>query len=384
MRIVRSLLIPGECRFLAAPVTCLMCSAPNIQTKEYDSSEPKWGGQITMEQSRRVFRTRLTFLNWPVWCSAVGCAATMLIGLEHGHEGSFYPLNTIMHEPWNANAAFGYRLLLPWLAVALQKVIHSLTDHNAFIATQVIAILAAVLLSGEWARLFLPRFGRPFGYAAATLMICPTINYWTFYDVATVAFWTGCLLLLQSGRLTLFVALLAVGTLNHENILLVVPCAAAYCWPDKRKLLLFTGAPVAAWLVVRVLVIHFAPAGALFDNRIEDNLHFWHSYSAQQLFFAWIALLPWWALAVLGWRYSPYLVKCTALSLPGLFLVTFLFGKFDEARQFLGFTPTCIGLMACRLRHQLGSAVETEEFARPAVVTLKEVIGPRSKWRAVS
>ena len=189
-------------------------------------------------------------------CSSdlVGCAATLLVALEHGQERSFYQISTIMHRPATANAAFGYRLLLPWLAVKLQGIGHSLTDHNAFIATQILAIVAAVALSGEWTRLFLPRFGRQFGYVATTLMICPTINYWTFYDIAIVAFWTGCLLLLHKRRLALFVALLAVGTLNHENTLLLIPCAVAYCLPRIKlgKLVLFTIAQVAAWALVRL------------------------------------------------------------------------------------------------------------------------------------
>jgi hypothetical protein len=313
---------------------------------------------------RRSYGLRSAFRRLPDWCCAVGCAATMLVALEHGREGSFYELNTIMHRPATANAAFGYRILLPSVAVQLEGVQHSLTDHNAFIATQILAIVAALVLSGEWGRLFLPRFGRPFGYVVATLMICPTIQYFTFYDIAIVAFWTGCLLLLYRRQLALFVSLLAIGTLNHENTLLLVPCAVAYCWPCMKlgRLFLFTIAQVAAWILVRMLVIRFQPAGAFFDNRIWDNLHFWHFYTAQGLFFAWVVLLPWWVLAILGWRHSPYLLKCSALSLPGLFMVTFLFGKFDEARQFAAFTPTCIGLMACWLRHSL-MHLTTDDFA---------------------
>lgn len=300
------------------------------------------------------------FRKWADWCCAIGCAATMLVAVEHGYEGWFYPLSTIMHQPERANAAFGYRLLLPSLATKLQEMRHSLTDHNAFIVTQLLAILATVLLSGEWAQLYLPRIGRQFGYVAATLMICPTINYWTFYDIAIVAFWTGCLLLLYRGHLALFVILFGIGTLNHENTLLLVPCTIAYLMPRMKfgKLFLFTISQVAVWILVRALVIRFAPGGALFDNRIWDNLHFWQVYSLQSLFFAWVVVLPWWILAIPGWRNSPYLLKCSALSLPGLFLVTFLFGKFDEARQFAAFTPTCIGLMACGLKHRLSNAPE--------------------------
>lgn len=150
---------------------------------------------------RRHFGARFAY-NFSAWSTAIGCGASMLVALERGFEGGFYPLSTIMHTPWRANAAFGYRLLLPSVAVKLQQLFPRLTDHNCFIATQVLAIAAAIYLSGEWARIFLPRFGRHFGYAAVTLMICPTIDYWNFYDIGIVAIWTGCLLLLYRGHLT--------------------------------------------------------------------------------------------------------------------------------------------------------------------------------------
>lgn len=339
----------------------------DISTRMVDRTRLRsWGGMSLPSILHSVFRS------WPDWCCAAGCSAAILVAVERGHEGSFYPLSTIMHRPGTANAAFGYRLLLPALAVQLERIKHSLTDHNAFIATQIVAIVVAVVLSGEWGQLFLPRLGRQFGYAGAALMICPTIDYWTFYDIAIVAFWTGSMLLLHRGHVTLFVILLGIGTLNHENTLLLVPCAVAYFWPRMKlgKVVLFALLQIAIWISVRILVIRLAPGATLFDNRVSENLHFWHFYTAQRLFFAWVVLLPWWMLAISGWRNSPYLLKCSALSLPGLFLVTFLFGKFDEARQFAAFIPTCIGLMACGLRHRLSHG-KASEWPKTALRTEK-------------
>ena len=93
-----------------------------------------------------------------------------------------------------------------------------------------------------------------------------------------------------------------------------------------------------------------------FDNRIWDNLFFWRFYHMQSIFFACIAVVPWWAVACKGWKHSSSLLRCCALSLPGLYLVTFLFGKFDEARQFDAFIPVCMGFIACWLRSELWPA----------------------------
>lgn len=291
---------------------------------------------------------------WPVWCVFIGCASAVLLAVEHGYEGPFYTLNTILHHPRTAEAPFGYRLLLPWLGLGMQAIHRSLSDHNVFIYTQLLAIVAALGLTGEWVQIFAPRFGRPFAYVMATVMICPTIAYWTFYDNAIVAFWAGCLLLLYYERPVLFVILLAIGTLNHENTLLLVPCAVAYWWPTKSKTstVLFGLSQVVAWATVRWLVVHYMPSGAIFDNHIWKNLHPSSMYTWGGMFLSLILLLPWWALAALGWRHSPYILKCAALSLPELILITFLFGKFDEARQFVAFIPACVGLIACWIRSQ--------------------------------
>ncbi len=302
----------------------------------------------------RVLRARWF---WSRFCMALASVGAILWSLEHAWEADFYPLGTIMHHPGTAEAAFGYRLLLPGFADLVQRLVPHLSDHNGYIASQILAIICTVVLSGEWAALFLPKLGRESGYAMLALMLCPTIDYLTFYDIAIVGFWTACLILLHRDHPWLYVGVLAIGTLNHENTLLLIPCALLYLLPRMKvgKLVLFAAAQIGAWCAVRFLVVHFTPSGPIFANHFWDNAHFWTYYwKRQSLFMNMLGYIPWWGLAALGWRRSSRLVRCAALSLPELIVITFIFGKFNESRQFVAFIPTCMALIACYLREELG------------------------------
>jgi hypothetical protein len=268
-----------------------------------------------------------------------------------------------MHHPERMNAAFGYRLLFPVLAVLLQKILPRLSDHNAFIAVQSLNTGISVFLTGAWSETFFPRYGRPLGYILAALMLIPTIGYWTFYDIAIVGFWTACFLLLYRGQYLGYLAVFAVATLNHENILLIVPCVVAYSWLRMRfpRLVLFTCAQVALWYGLRQLVIHLSPSGALFDWRLWQNLAFWKTYSFRELAFAASVLVPWWLVALRGWKDAPRILRTGLLAWPGLFLVTMLFGRLSEARQFVAFIPICIGLICSWLDREQSSELQLDE-----------------------
>lgn len=291
---------------------------------------------------------------WLLW---LGSVMTILVALERGYEGAWYPLGTIMHHPEMANPAFGYRLLFPFIAVALQRLHSSLSDHNSFVAVQTAIIAGTVYLTGTWASLFLPKLGRLLGYLLLPLLVCPTIGYWTFYDIAIVGFWTGCFLLLYHEKYLIYLLVLGLATLNHENILLIIPCALLYLWGRMQfsRLVVFAISQVAVWCAVRYFATSVVHGAALFDKRLHDNLFFWRYYPLHQLAFAALTLLPWWLLASMGWKYAPRLLRCSALSLPGLVLVTILFGKLNEVRQFAAFVPTCVGLICCWFGSRMGS-----------------------------
>jgi len=302
-------------------------------------------------------RLRLASESLPQLIISFACVATILTALEHGYEGPWYKLHTIMHEPNESPPAFGYRLLFPLVARELQHVAPSLTDRNCFFAVQTVIIAVTVYLSGKWASLFLPRFGKLFGYVSLTLMVTPTLTYYNFYDIAIIGFWTSCLLLLYYNKWASYTALFAIATLNHENNLLLVPVALLYAWRRMKfsRLALFAICQVGSYIVVRSVVICQVSGAALFDNRLWENLLFWRTYPLRFLILSGAILIPWWLLAFIGWRYAPSLLRCAATSLPSLFLVTTLFGKFSESRQFDAFIPTCIGFIACWFRHQSGS-----------------------------
>jgi hypothetical protein len=282
----------------------------------------------------------------------VACAATLVLAVLRGREGSWYLLSTMIHHPQLADPAFGYRLLLPSLARAIEFFFPWATDHNAFIATQILTIGVMIYLCGAWTRLFLPGLGAPLGYLLATVMLVPTMNYWTFYDLAIVAFWSGCLLLLYHDRWLTYLIVFGFGVLNHENILLLVPVAVLYGLGRLRlpRLIAFALVQLVLYAGLRYMVIHTVHGARVWDNHLRDNIFFWRTYSLRTLTFGWMALVPWWLLALRGWRYAPKLLRCGCAALPGLLLIAIVFGRVEETRLFDAFIPVTIGLIACWLK----------------------------------
>jgi hypothetical protein len=295
----------------------------------------------------------------------VACAAVLMQVVLHGREGSWYPLSTIIHRPQLADPAFGYRLLLPSLARAFEVLIPRATDHNAFIATQILVIAVMIYLCGMWTRLFLPRLGRPLGYLLATVMLVPTMNYWTFYDLAIVAFWSGCLLLLYYDRWLSYLIVFGFGVLNHENMLLLVPVAVLYGFGRLRlpRLLAFAFVQLFLYAGLRYAVIHGVHGAHPWDNHLRDNIFFWRSYSPRTLICGWLALVPWWLLAMRGWRYAPKLLRCGCIALPGLLLVAIVFGRIEETRLFDAFVPVTSGLIACWVREESRRWMESTAYS---------------------
>lgn len=79
---------------------------------------------------------------------------------------------------------------------------------------------------GEWSAIFIGERLKFIGQLLLVAMLGPTFYYFTFYDVAMVFFFAWSSLLLYQSKYALFVLVLGLGTLNHENTLLLVPLAA--------------------------------------------------------------------------------------------------------------------------------------------------------------
>jgi hypothetical protein len=103
-----------------------------------------------------------------------------------------------------------------------------------------------------------PDICRAAGYILLTVMLAPTMNCWNLYDVAIVAIGAGALLLLAQERWVVYLLLFALGTRNHENILMLVPAAGLYAAtrPCRTRALLFALAQVAISLALRLTVLH--------------------------------------------------------------------------------------------------------------------------------
>ncbi len=280
----------------------------------------------------------------------LACTVSVFVALmSYGHEGDFSPVTVLMQRPQEYPIT-GNRLLMVWLADALKWLAPSLSYLRCYFLSQLMATGAAMYLMGQWCVMFFGSRYRALGQVLLAAMLIPTIIYYTFYDIAMVFFYTLCLMLLYRKRYVLFAMALGVGTLNHENTLLLVLVAAAVLYGSAplRTFLLVPAGSFLAWLAVRVAMQHFMPIHGHFEMHIWTNLLDLAGPSQGFLKSAGILVFWWWASSV-GMRYAdPFLRRAAAL-LPALIVVTFIVGKFIEARQWDAFLPVGIALLLSKV-----------------------------------
>jgi hypothetical protein len=289
------------------------------------------------------------------------CSASLFLVLAtSGHELPSCPIETLMTNPGSLSV-YGQRLLVVWFADILKVLRPSLSYRACYLVTQMVAAWATTYMIGKWSAMF---FGTQLKYAAqvlCVLMLIPTISYYTFYDIPLVFFFTCCLLLLYKKQYLYFVLVLAIGTLNHENTLLLVGVAF---WVLYRvaPLRIWVGVPaaaLAAWITTRMLLQYLVPMQSHFDLRIWNNL-IDIARPSRDIAYSAATLAFWWFCAGTGfWRSAPF-IRRAAILFPGLVLATFIAGKFREARQYDAFIPLAILLVMsfpCRYYAALGADV---------------------------
>jgi hypothetical protein len=199
---------------------------------------------------------------------------------------------------------------------------------------------------GRWTALFVRSRLKYLGQLLWVAMIVPTIYYYTFYDIAIVFFYCSCLILLYKRRYAPFLLVLAIGTLNYENTLLLVGVALFTLYGITARRI-WIGVPLAAlvvWAMVRLFVQRLVPMESHFDPRIWNNI-LDLAHPSGDIVQSAATLVFWWACAAIGFRVAdPFLRRATIL-LPALVAVTFIAGKFREPRQFDAFIPIAIGLI---------------------------------------
>lgn len=280
------------------------------------------------------------------WSVTLGCCWTLFLCLKrHGFEGPWLPLRQILHEPQTLPVS-GRRLLMVWLAQGVQTLFPVVSDSYAYQFSVGVAIFLATYATGRWSAKL---FGEQWCCAGQILLVAilsPTFFYFTFYDVAMVFFFTVALLFLYQQKYWLYVLAVGVGTLNHENILLLVPVGAFILWKQesRRRALGFPLAALALHVAARAALIIAVPTEHSVDWHLYSNLLELNNHNLA-LLMSGATVLPWWICGLCGFYVANSFLRRATLLLPLLIGVTYLFGQFHEARQFVAFVPVLIGLI---------------------------------------
>jgi len=287
---------------------------------------------------------------------------------EHGYEGKWMPLQDIMK--FSFPAPFSHRALFVVLADAIQAAFPSFSYMKCFLLSQLVAILAAFEAIRRWAALFVrPEFAFLAQLLLAVILI-PTLRYFNFYDFGIVFFFSASLLCLFQERFFLYLGLLALGTLNHEIVLLLVPVYLALHLPHGVHRLATWGRAalqLAVWGGVRLVMFWMLPSGVaprvLIATNIQALLH-----PTARLPTLYLGPAMWTAVAVLGYRHAPPGLRRAVVLLPMLVATTFAFGQFQEVRQFDAFIPVLVALILCALPAKFAArpALDTSPFIAPA------------------
>jgi len=268
---------------------------------------------------------------------------------EHGYEGEWMPLQQIMK--FSIPPPVGHRVLLVLLADVIQAAFPSFSYMKCFLLSQLVAILAAFEAIRRWAALFVRADLAFLAQFLLAVILIPTLRYYNFYDIGVVFFFSASLLCLFEERFFLYLGLLALGTVNHEIVLLLVPVYLALQFPQGVKRLATWGRvalQLAAWGGVRVLMFWLLPSSEAPEFRIETNIQELLHPTAG-LLTRYLAPAIWMGVAVLGYRHAPPALRRTIILLPLLATTTFVYGQFHEVRQFDAFVPVMVALILCAL-----------------------------------
>jgi len=121
-----------------------------------------------------------------------------------------------------------HRLLFVGVAWIFRLLIPSLDAIHCYYLSQIVALLWSFSMISLLVREVVGSDKVFAAYPLLALMLMPTFEYFTFYDIGIVGFFAACLLLLHRGRDGLFLATFTIGLFNHENLLLMAPVAVLY------------------------------------------------------------------------------------------------------------------------------------------------------------
>jgi hypothetical protein len=277
----------------------------------------------------------------------LACGAILLRTiLFHSFDGPWAPvaraLDYTIGPPWR------HRVLFVWLANAIKTLRPSITPFQAYFASQTVPIFLALVLVWRWARRFVSETEAWMAPVLLTLILIPTITYRVFFDFGIIATYALALELLFARRMAAFLAVLAVGTLNHEITLFLIPVFVALYWsrsPSRGWLAGWAALQLAVYAAVRLALLRALPVASFWQgDKLAYNLKLLRGLNAG-LFPGTGVLLLWLIIAALGWpRVTPLLRRCVWL-LPMIAIEVVLVGQLNEPRQFDAFLPVLVAML---------------------------------------
>jgi hypothetical protein len=266
---------------------------------------------------------------------------------QSGYEAPWMPLQEIMR--YSVPPPFGHRLLFAFLANGFQWVFPGFGYLKCFLLSQLVAIVLAFEAIRGWGALFIRQDLAFLAQLLLVAILIPTIGYFNFYDFGIVFFFTAGLLCLFKRRFAAYLVLLALGTLNHEGSLLLIPVFMAMHAHGNLARRAFWGkvaVQLVVWVGVRSILYWWLPATVVPALHLGDN--------ARELLHptAWLLMryLPsglWVGVAAFGIRYAPTLLKRCLILVPLLLITALDFGIIHEVRLFDALAPLVVALILC-------------------------------------
>lgn len=277
----------------------------------------------------------------------LACSVAILRTLFiHSFDGPWVPVQDMMNftadPPWN------HRVLFVWVGNAVRTAFPEASAFQAYFASQVLATFLALVFVTR----FVSRFVVPMNVWMApvllTLILLPTLTYRTFFDIGIVAVFALGLDLLFRGKLYGFLVLIALGTLNHEITLFLIPLFLLLYFdraPSKLWLAGWTVLQLIVYVGVRLALQTALPSDALWQGgKLSYNLGLFTGMKPA-LVFGVGSLIFWFLLGGLGWtRVTPLLRRCVWL-LPLIVAEVVVFGQLNEPRQFDAFFPILVAII---------------------------------------
>jgi hypothetical protein len=305
----------------------------------------------------------------------MACVFSILWGLHSVSEGPWAPLDALMNHPATTPIT-GHRLLFVAVAWLPRIVLPELSSKQCYFFSQLVALVFTFLAMRHWSLLFLQAKCLPIVYMLLAVTLIPTFRYYTFYDIAMVGFFALAFEMLFTDRLVFLTIVFALGLTNHENILLIMPIVVLHLLAKEKKSAagLMALVLLALYGLYRLAVHHFLPTDTPFVFQLPANLHPMRlvkkGYRVEEFGTAAASLLPPALATAVMLPLSPGELRRSCIILfVELFIVTALFGKFNESRQFTAVFSVSVIVVAYGIYQLLRndtttpSAIEVRSFS---------------------